>query len=514
MLYGRLARDISYDDCVYFADAATRLSELRASRTDFLRGYAASPPHSPFCTFLAMAGFGILGLHDWVPYAANGIVLAALTVMIAFLLSPVPSPAARAFLLMGFMFVPFSYEAINVFRPEFSVSLFTSVGVVSAAIGVYQGGRIPAFCLSGFAFGLALLSKTPFFPFTLMIAGCTWLTCVAAWWLLYGNSLCALGFILGRAMASCAIMVLTAAPHYAVALPNIIRYIQINQFGDVAYLWRMQGTLADHMLYFLVGGGGLYMLGTHLYLFGGILIGGAVFLLVSRRRREAVLAGIIFLNTVVAYLFFSLNPVKQYCFGWAFQILFVTLAAVSSTALVRAGLHRGWISKGATLSACGLFLLVSAIAQSPNGQPASAKTEGDRRMGSRVFAELTKLFSAPHSKLKVYIASSQGTVNPGTLKWLAVKRTPPSNIDISADDFSPDLEEDLGLARQADAVVTCDEGIVGGTPWLPSAKLLPDFNKSIFASPEFDHFATLPASDGRKVYIYTRNVTSAALPYQ
>ena len=87
-------------------------------------------------------------------------------------------------------------------------------------------------------------------------------------------------------------------------------------------------------------------------------------------------------------------------------------------------------------------------------------------------------------------------------------------MDISADDFSPDLEEDLGLARQADAVVTCDEGIVGGTPWLPSTKLLPDFNKSIFASPEFDHFATLPASDGRKVYIYTRNVTSAALPYQ
>ena len=113
MLYGRLARDIRYDDCVYFADAATRLAELRVSRTDFLRAYASSPPHSPFCTFLAMAGFGIFGLHDWVPYAANGIVLAAFMVMITFLLSPVPSPAARALLLTGFIFVPFSYEAIR-----------------------------------------------------------------------------------------------------------------------------------------------------------------------------------------------------------------------------------------------------------------------------------------------------------------------------------------------------------------------------------------------------------------
>ena len=223
-------------------------------------------------------------------------------------------------------------------------------------------------------------------------------------------------------MASCAIMVLTAAPHYAVALPNIIRYIQNNQFGEVAYLWQPQGTLADQLLYFLVGVGGVHMLGTHLYLFAGILTAGVVFLLVSKQRREAVLTGIIFLNTLVAYLFFSLNPVKQYCFGWAFQILLVALAVIASTALVRAGLQRGWISKAATLSACGLFLVVSAIVQSPNGQPASAKTEGDRRLGSRVFAELTKLFSAPDSKLKVYIASSQGPVNPGTLKWLAVKR--------------------------------------------------------------------------------------------
>ena len=73
---GRLTRDPSFDDVVYFVDGLERVRVLYDHGFEGLfRDLWKNPPHSPWSTGLASLSFLLLGAHDWVPYLANGIVV-------------------------------------------------------------------------------------------------------------------------------------------------------------------------------------------------------------------------------------------------------------------------------------------------------------------------------------------------------------------------------------------------------------------------------------------------------
>src|SRR5687768_3139893 len=57
---GTLSLPPTYDDVVYFVDAAGRLDQFWSGGLPaVLAGYAAHPPHAPGSTFLAMLGFSV-----------------------------------------------------------------------------------------------------------------------------------------------------------------------------------------------------------------------------------------------------------------------------------------------------------------------------------------------------------------------------------------------------------------------------------------------------------------------
>src|SRR4051794_20015790 len=71
-LSGRLAQELTYDDVVYANDALTRIvvgSEHGLFR--MLATFWNDPPHSPFSTVLAMAGFIVGGVDETSLYATN-----------------------------------------------------------------------------------------------------------------------------------------------------------------------------------------------------------------------------------------------------------------------------------------------------------------------------------------------------------------------------------------------------------------------------------------------------------
>ena len=73
---GRLTRDPGFDDVKYLVDGLERAQVLYAHGFEGLvRGLWKNPPHSPWSTGLAFLSFLFLGVHDWAPYLANGILV-------------------------------------------------------------------------------------------------------------------------------------------------------------------------------------------------------------------------------------------------------------------------------------------------------------------------------------------------------------------------------------------------------------------------------------------------------
>src|SRR5207248_705840 len=74
--HGRLLAPPVCDDVGYFLDGLSRLEDFRLHGCGAaLVGLATRPPHAPFSTFLAAACFGLFGVHEWAPYAGNGLIV-------------------------------------------------------------------------------------------------------------------------------------------------------------------------------------------------------------------------------------------------------------------------------------------------------------------------------------------------------------------------------------------------------------------------------------------------------
>src|SRR5262245_14571733 len=89
---GRLAGEIDFDDVGYFNDGLRRLDLLYDEGVvAFVENYECQPPHSPFSSLLALASFAVFGIHDWAPYAGNGILILFLVALLDGLLRDVSS---------------------------------------------------------------------------------------------------------------------------------------------------------------------------------------------------------------------------------------------------------------------------------------------------------------------------------------------------------------------------------------------------------------------------------------
>ncbi|HEY2944983.1 MAG TPA: hypothetical protein VGN09_21295, partial [Vicinamibacteria bacterium] len=85
--HGRLILPPTYDDVGYLADGLSRLEVLYRDRLPgLLAEHFRHPPHSPFSSYLALAGFALFGAHDWAPYASNVIIVLALLAFVDYLL--------------------------------------------------------------------------------------------------------------------------------------------------------------------------------------------------------------------------------------------------------------------------------------------------------------------------------------------------------------------------------------------------------------------------------------------
>jgi hypothetical protein len=121
--HGRLAMDPVADDVTYLIDGFQRINILNtAGFRAFCNSFVQSPPHSPWSTLLASIAFAFFGVHDWAPYALNGL-LVFLLLLVAWELVDLRNSFSRVALILTVLLLQPAFQAVLEFRPDFAVAL-------------------------------------------------------------------------------------------------------------------------------------------------------------------------------------------------------------------------------------------------------------------------------------------------------------------------------------------------------------------------------------------------------
>ena len=319
--HGRLITVPLYDDVGYFADAAERVEVFYDGGLSGLRWmYADRPPHSPFETAMAMCGFLLFGFHDWAPYAMNsllalGYFLAADRWLRGARLS------AKLICLAIVALIPFVGMAVEEFRPDHAVALFTSIGVFLIVSEPFVNGPRKRQLAAGAWLGLAMLTKPPVFPQTLVLGFAAMGLATLSGWIIAYEDFHARSRVIVRAVGGAVLIpfILIPLPHYIHDRHHIGDYIHEILWGHFKQSYALEGTGADHLLYYLTGHGGQLMLGRFLWLLTGIIVLIALAIALRGRRRDGIRLAAMIGMIVLAWLIPTAIKTKQEFFGLAFR---------------------------------------------------------------------------------------------------------------------------------------------------------------------------------------------------
>ncbi len=129
-VHGRIAMEMDLDDVVYFNDGLDRLDRLYDQGwIGFVQDYYRAPPHSPFSSLLAVVSFGVFGIHEWAPYAGNGVLIFLVIAFSDYLLRDARA-WQRWFCFILVCSFPLVEGAVSEFRPDFAAGLLTAMGIV------------------------------------------------------------------------------------------------------------------------------------------------------------------------------------------------------------------------------------------------------------------------------------------------------------------------------------------------------------------------------------------------
>lgn len=504
---GRLTLPITDDDAGYFVDAAARLELWRAKGLrPLLSNYAALPPHAPLSTALGMTAFALFGLHDWAPYAANSLLVLAFLLVAARLTTDLPS-LQRTFLLIFVGAMPISLLAVGEFRPDFGAGLFTAAGVVWTLSRPLRSASRGHLAISGLLFGLGLVAKPTFFPFTLLIWGCSGAANIAgeAW---EHRSVVEVRRGLLRALLPVITGLGVSLGYFAFGLRDIVEYVRMSMFTNNADLWTIAGGWTEQMKYFVSGEGGGTVLGECVWLLLGLLLAGSV-LVIARAAAGTRLQWISFLAvTFIAYGFVTANKVKGPLFGMTFHLLLIFGAVIL---LRRLAWHAGTmkIAQGAPTAflaaIAGASIVLSGLRYQPTvwgvrGAPETRLAWKIQEDAFRVLDEQVTTTRRPR-----VFCTTLGAINQATLEWMTAR-------DIGRDRFRFARKlhywDDPALYRPvidlSDVVIAAEPGATGLVSWLPSSHAAATTLAMVQNSPRFREIRRLPTPGGQSYVIFER----------
>jgi hypothetical protein len=486
---GRLASDLAPDDVAYAIDAAKRLVQLTGQGLfAFVRELAASPPHSPFSTLLAMGSFALGGLTDTAPYAGN----VALLVLIALFVTWELRLARRIVLVLALAIVlssPLAFRTVHDFRPDVALGFATAAMVWWFASAMATNER-RLFRFAACAFGACLWIKPTFFAHTvaiaLFLAGFgTCISLASSRWprLRLLSAGCA-----ARPREAAGFVLLGLAiwlPYILLNWRHTFGYFWENTHGAEAAIWSFPPETPLLRLLYETLALGFAVLGYHVWLAAALIAVGGAILLTRGDRTVWRLVTMLLAGTVsVAVLVYGRH--KNEFFLASFQWL-VFLAGVFAMAHADALLRRN--GARAWLGACAVALVAvidlnATLVHWRNSPDALHGSSWNERIIALLKADrLAHGAAATADGQPVVYVPFAGPVGPATLEWIGLRERLP--LTLTDSHRSADATLALRLAAEADYVVLPNEQSADYYRWLPSASIQPELLERLASDSRF-----------------------------
>ncbi|MDB6103475.1 MAG: hypothetical protein JWO52_3474 [Gammaproteobacteria bacterium] len=512
-----------YDDVGYLADGLFRLQTFY----DFGAGglvstYRTLPPHSPYSTFMAIVGFALFGYHDWAPYVTNSL-LALGYFLLADRLLRGAALWQKAVCFAFISTIPFVGMAVHEFRPDHAVALFTAAGVLTLLWGPFVYGSRRRQIAAGIWFGLAMLTKPPVFPQTLVIGGAALVLATLSDWLAGGRP----PDPRSAARAWTAVLIpfaLIPLPHYALDGKRILSYIHEILFGSFKESYQNNGTSTEQITYYLTGKGGQIMLGRHWMLLLVLLLVCGSGVLAMRRRGDIVRAAALLLMVLSAWVIPTAVVTKQQFFGLTFDTLLAFLVIYLIGRLLVVGRVRGGWARTASQAlilaamASGLWLF-----QWPTrgGNFSTGWQENRRQIVDGIFHSIVAhstfggADAAPapdasipdseksHAPTPVVVLCGIGDMNDDLLKYMALKEQIP--LKVWFNEYATTPKQVIHDFDGADFIIAAESGTMLVADFLPCSPWQDQLLAAVRARHDFKEIGKFTFRKmGRSIYLFVR----------
>lgn len=498
---GKLIVPAHYDDVSYLRDG---LHKLNLFYKGGLQGLAYSislkPPHSPFATAVAFAGYAIFGIHDWAPYAANGIIILGLLAFTDHLtqgLPPWQKLAAFCFVLS----VPIAAQCVYEFRPDIAVGLMTAAFIMLLLEQPLVRASRRYLVMAGVLLGITLLSKTSVFPITLTFAGSALLAATVRDRVLLGREVNLRS--VGRAWSAILIPgLLIPLPYYLFNRHEIYYYITVNALGANSDIWKLHASRSTHLLYYLTGEGSRVMLGRDFKFMMCVLIAGLVAVGLRRRQPEICRAACYLVLLATTYAVPTSNPIKDAYLAVVFDFLLVFVSLLIARAFLTTR-KSGLVRTGSAVVWTLLVLASVYLDKWPMYWGEVTRPDTVRRNAYMRDLYEGILSHDPARTGQVLIGVSGVFVNADGLGYMADKDGMTS-INFVSDFTDNNLAHFEQLLDKSQFVIIGDADNPEDDPHTPYSAMLDRTVPMVRSRHDFELIATCPTQDGKNYYLYQR----------
>ena len=493
---GRLLIYPAYDDVVYMLDGLRRLDNVYQSGPPaFFLKWMRDPPHAPLSSLLAFLSFLVLGIHDWAPYVANGVIILTLVAFTDRLMKQT-SAMCRMAAIIFVLSTPVAAEAVHEFRPDIAGALFTTIAVVTLLDGRLIGSDWIRPVGAGIFFGLALFSKMTIFPLTVAVSMCALAVAIARDRLIEPFGSRPVMRVAGLFIVPAALF---AGPQYLIGLKQTIKYIYDTQFGRNAGVWILKVPIRQHLMFFLNGDGARVMLGNHRFILVAIFLLGSVYLGITRRR-DQILNSLAYATVIlVAYLIPTLNLHKHQFFGVVFHLSLIFSALLILRHLMSVEGDRPATIPWAqalmvSVSIAGIFLFQWPAFQTPEE---TAQSDRRKQIDDQI---IEAILDHKGPAASTAMLTTAGYVSSDLFNYLVLKRK--QSISFGDLAFSNDLEEHRRSWPNMDFVIAAERDDSESAPYVPSQAIQNELLSALHSSPDFVQIAAIPTLNGKCFFVF------------
>jgi len=478
---GVLSLPVTYDDVAYLTDGLARMELLyRDGFAAAFKNFFADPPHAPLQTFLAMAGFGLLGRQPWAAYAMNALPL-ALLLRLFFATAVRMLPLGLSIVLaLAFLGIPILGMLVVELRPDMMCGFFAATGCfIMVADPRWRSGERTTNLVSAALFAGALLAKPTLSPVTVFVFGVSAIVVAV----LYGNTRAEFKRIASLLVVYGGLGLLLAAPYYVVAFGRLYEYVAAAVIGTNSDVFTLKISRTAHALYYLTGPGGMTAIGRPwLILFAVVVVASAPFWLRARRCALGV-----FLVALAAYLSVTVPAMKSVFIGMVVPaLLLVIVSCLTLISLSKLPRPTSWV--------IALVLLAVStwnwrpVAMQMSGAVLAVQAKELKRITTEVAEAVAKVPDLGRKRLYIPVTSQyvnrEGIDYEMTLRGLPLPVTPILY-------FETDLAAHAVELGKSDLAIMFSDDNTMPLEWTPSTRVRKEISSLVKANGSFESIAVI-----------------------